>query len=316
MTLQELSAGMRPFLKGSVDTTLEVGLRYFVFAGVAWALAYGLFRRRWLHRKIIARFPLSADVRREIGHSLVTMVIFGLIGSATMTAAAAGWTRMYWNLSDGSQLWYVSSIVIAIFVQDAYFYWTHRMMHHRWLFRRFHRVHHLSRNPTPWAAYSFAPAEAVVEAGIFPLVALTVPIHPSAFGIVMLWQILFNVGGHVGFEYHPKWLMNSPLRLLLNTPTNHVMHHERMQGNYGLYFNLWDRLMGTNHPEYESRFREVTSRPPISDSRTPVGETGPLPAPASSAARFRANPAAIPAGIGGCTNRFWRSSLRKEPRTK
>lgn len=48
---------------------------------------------------------------------------------------------------------------------------------------------------------------------------------------------------------------------LNNTPTNHVMHHERMRGNYGLYFNIWDRLMGTNHPEYEARFREVTSRP-------------------------------------------------------
>ena len=61
-------------------------------------------------------------------------------------------------------------------------------------------------------------------------------------------------------SFHPRWLMNSPLRFVLNTPTNHVMHHEKMRGNYGLYFNVWDRLMGTNHPDYESRFREVTSR--------------------------------------------------------
>jgi lathosterol oxidase len=38
------------------------------------------------------------------------------------------------------------------------------------------------------------------------------------------------------------------------------MHHESMRGNYGLYFNIWDRLMGTNHKDYEQRFREVTSR--------------------------------------------------------
>lgn len=50
-----------------------------------------------------------------------------------------------------------------------------------------------------------------------------------------------------------------PLRYILNTPTNHVMHHEKMRGNYGLYFDIWDRLMGTNHREYENRFREVTS---------------------------------------------------------
>ena len=101
----------------------------------------------------------------------------------------------------------------------------------------------------------------MVEAGIFPVVALAMPIHPAAFGLVMLWQILFNVAGHTGFEFHPTWIMNTPLRYFLNTPTNHVMHHEKMRGNYGLYFNIWDRLMGTNHPDYESRFREVTSRP-------------------------------------------------------
>jgi sterol desaturase/sphingolipid hydroxylase (fatty acid hydroxylase superfamily) len=38
------------------------------------------------------------------------------------------------------------------------------------------------------------------------------------------------------------------------------MHHETLRGNYGLYFNVWDRLMGTNHANYESRFVEVTSR--------------------------------------------------------
>jgi sterol desaturase/sphingolipid hydroxylase (fatty acid hydroxylase superfamily) len=40
------------------------------------------------------------------------------------------------------------------------------------------------------------------------------------------------------------------------------MHHESMRGNYGLYFNVWDRLMGTNHDSYEARFREVTGRTP------------------------------------------------------
>ena len=48
----------------------------------------------------------------------------------------------------------------------------------------------------------------------------------------------------------------------MNTPTNHIMHHEHFRGNYGLYFNVWDRLMGTNHERYEERFREVTSRRP------------------------------------------------------
>ena len=74
------------------------------------------------------------------------------------------------------------------------------------------------------------------------------------------WQITFNIIGHTGFEIYPKWLMDSWLGKILNTPTNHAMHHEKLRGNYGLYFNIWDRLMKTNHADYEKRFREVTGR--------------------------------------------------------
>jgi len=261
MKILDLLVGQQhSFLERSLVTTSLVGMRYFVLAGLAWFLAYKLFRKQWFHRKIIARFPESHEVRREIYHSLLTLLIFGVVGAATMAASRAGYTQMYWKISDRGLPWFFGSIACAILIHDTYFYWTHRLIHDPMLFRVFHRVHHLSTNPSPWAAYCFSPAEAIVQAGIFPFVALLIPIHPVAFGLVMLWQILFNVAGHVGFEFHPKWLMDTPLRFVVNTPTNHIMHHEKMRGNYGLYFNFWDRLMGTNHPEYESRFREVTSR--------------------------------------------------------
>ncbi len=101
----------RSFLERSLFTTVEVGLRYFLFAGVAWALGYWLFRNQWFHRKIIARFPVSSEVRREIGYSLLTLVIFGLIGAATIAASRAGWTQMYWKVSDYGTSWFVGSIV-------------------------------------------------------------------------------------------------------------------------------------------------------------------------------------------------------------
>ena len=255
------------FIRRFLNTTSLLSLRYVFVAGIAWFLAYRLFQHRWFHRKIIPRLPQGSDLRRELLYSLLTLGIFGLIGTATITAARQGCTRMYWKSSDHGWGWFVASIGCAILLHDTYFYWTHRLMHHRWLFPAFHRVHHRSTNPSPWAAYAFAPAEAVVEAGIFPLTVCLLPIHPLAFGLFMLWQIVFNVVGHTGFEFHPRWLMDSPLRWIVNTPTHHVMHHEKMRGNYGLYFNFWDRWMGTHHPEYETRFREVTPRSAREDLR-------------------------------------------------
>ncbi len=248
------------FLEATTGTTVALGLRYAAFAGLVWLLGYVVFRRRWFHRKIVARFPASREVWREIGWSAVSLVIFGLMGAVTVQAARAGWTQLYWRIGQHGWGWFALSIAAAIVLHDAYFYWTHRLMHHRRLFRFFHRVHHLSHNPTPWAAYAFQPTEAVVQAAIFPLAVIVMPMHPLAFAIFMGWQITYNVLGHSGYEFHPRWLMRSPLRWVLNTPTNHAMHHETLRGNYGLYFNFWDRLMDTNHRDYEARFREVTSR--------------------------------------------------------
>jgi lathosterol oxidase len=244
-----------------LGSSIDTGARYFIFAGMGWLLGYVLFKRRWFHRKIIAKMPGSKEVLGEAAYSVLTICIFGVVGAATISLAKAGWTQVYWKLNTHSKAWFWCSIVLAIFLHDMYFYWTHRLMHHPKLFRWFHKVHHQSTNPSPWAAYSFAPLEAIMQASIFPLVVLVIPIHLYAFALFMVWQITFNVLGHTGYEFHPRSLMNSKWKHFLNTPTNHIMHHEKMRGNYGLYFNIWDRLMGTNHADYEDRFREVTSRP-------------------------------------------------------
>jgi sterol desaturase/sphingolipid hydroxylase (fatty acid hydroxylase superfamily) len=73
----------------------------------------------------------------------------------------------------------------------------------------------------------------------------------------MAWQIAFNVLGHCGYEVLPRWFLRSPAGAILNSVTHHAMHHETFRANYGLYFNVWDRLMGTNHVEYPQRLEQV-----------------------------------------------------------
>ena len=259
------------------DTTLNLGLRYGLAAGIVWLLGYVIFKRQWLRRKIIAKFPNSADLRREIIYSALSVIIFSLVAAGTYFAVKQGWTQAYLRLAKHSPAWFWTSIVLAIFLHDAWFYWTHRLMHHPRLFRLCHRTHHLSHNPTPWAAYSFSPLEAFTQALIFPITLMLIPMHPYAFGLVMIWQIAFNIAGHSGFEIYPSWLMRTPLKYILNTPTNHVMHHETLRGNYGLYFNIWDRLMRTNNANYEARFLEVTRRRPAQTAATEPTPPAPFP---------------------------------------
>jgi lathosterol oxidase len=232
---------------------------YAALAGTAWLLFYVLFKRLVVHRKIVPRFPTWRQLGWEIAYSLRSLAVFGLMGSFVVFAGYSGWTKFYGRIDQHGRGWFFVSIALVILLHDAYFYWTHRLMHHPRLFRRMHRVHHLSTSPSPWAAYSFSVLEAVVQAGIGPLAAFTIPMHPSAFLVFMTWQISFNVLGHCGFEIFPRWFLSTWMGKFLNTPTHHAMHHESFRANYGLYFNFWDRLLGTNHPQYEERFAAVSA---------------------------------------------------------
>ncbi len=69
-----------------------------------------------------------------------------------------------------------------------------------------------------------------------------------------------NVLGHLGFELYPSGSTKHWLGRWNNTSTHHNMHHKYTRCNYGLYFNWWDTLMGTNHARYEEQFEQVAGR--------------------------------------------------------
>jgi sterol desaturase/sphingolipid hydroxylase (fatty acid hydroxylase superfamily) len=209
-------------------------------------------------RRISPQMPTARQMLREILCSLRSIAIFGVVAGVIVLFAYNKATRIYIRIEDYGWVYFWFSILLMVVLHDTYFYWTHRLMHHRRLYKLFHHTHHLSTSPTPWAAYAFSPLEALVQAGIGPLILFTIPSHPLAFATFMLWQITFNVLGHCGYEIFPRWLLRTPLGYLLNSITHHALHHEKFRANYGLYFNVWDRLMGTNHRDYEQRFAAAT----------------------------------------------------------
>ncbi len=249
-------------------------LWYALLASAAWLFFFVAFRGAMARRKVSRLDPTRRQVAREVLHSLRSVAVFGLVTGAVVYAGLCGWTRLYRRVDEYGRAWLLLSVGVMVLMHDTYFYWAHRLMHHRRLFRLLHRTHHLSTSPTLWAAYAFSPLEALVQAGIGPLIVFTVPTHPAAFGAFMLWQVAVNVLGHCGHEIFPRWFLRSPAGLVLNSVTHHTLHHEKVGSNYGLYFNVWDRLMGTNHADYQRRFARATGGGNEALPRTEGGRAG------------------------------------------
>ncbi len=237
-----------------------VFLRYAIIAGVAYFIFYYLLKDKLPHKRIQEKYPKMTKVWAEVKHSSHSAIIFGFLGMIIFLMKEQGWTALYTDFSEYGLLYAAFSFIFILFFHDAYFYWMHYGMHKIKPLMKFHAIHHKSHNPTPWAAMAFHPIEALLEYAFIPFLVLLVPFHPLVLMMFAIFSFVFNVIGHLGFEVFPKGFVTNPLTAWINTATHHNMHHKNGNGNFGLYFNIWDRIMETNHDGYIEKFNEIATR--------------------------------------------------------
>jgi Delta7-sterol 5-desaturase len=192
--------------------------------------------------RLNAASPSDAQRRMELRGSLLAGAIFALQFLPIAFAIPAGWTQLYFDVDEHGWTYLLVSFLFALAVHDTYFYWTHRWMHRPGIFRAVHRYHHLSRSPTPWAAFSFHPWESVVQGGIHVLLPFLLPLHATVLGAFVIWATFYSAFIHCG---HDVFFSRRGRGRLLNTTNDHDAHHGGAHGNFGLYFSFWDRVMGT-----------------------------------------------------------------------
>jgi lathosterol oxidase len=196
---------------------------------------------------------------REIRNTIVALLLFCMTGAFTGYSIDHGWTKVYseftYSLSGMSYLFL--SFLIAALIHDIYFYLTHRLLHVDFVFKHIHAIHHKSHNTNAWSAFSFHPVEGLVQIGIVPLVAFFLPIQETVFFAFTGFLLFMSVYGHAGYELRAN--KQSALDIF-NTSLHHYQHHKYVKYNFGIYFNLWDRLFGTNHPNYSESLTSLRSR--------------------------------------------------------
>jgi len=233
--------------------TLEF-LAFFLFILIpGYILPAGYFYWQYHVRKnpehealrIQDRRPTRDQIKREWKLSLSTITIFAAMSTVLFELYKAGHTAIYTRFTD-FPLWYLPvSLALCALAHDTYFYWTHRFMHWQPVFKYFHVGHHKSISPTPWAIFAFQPLEAITQfLGIMALV-IFMPLHPLVLFGFLWYDTIVNTAGHTGYEVVPKAVSKRPIMQFFNTVTHHDHHHTNMKVNFGSFFNLWDRLMGT-----------------------------------------------------------------------
>jgi len=257
-------------------------LGFFVFILVAGYLLpagyyYWMYYIRNPHQEPIQhRRPTREGIVREVKMSIVSVAIFAAMAAATLELYKAGLTKIYWEYGRFPRPYFFVSIFLAMVFHDAYFYWSHRFMHWRPVFKYLHAGHHRSIAPTPWAIFAFQPGEAFLQFLGFTLLVMVVPLHPLALLIFLFFDTHMNTAGHTGFEVVPRFIANHPWYQGFNTVSHHDGHHTNLGKNFGSFFNVWDRWMGTfldarapaPHGEQAEHDRNLATAEKAADSRS------------------------------------------------
>ena len=226
-----------------------VGLVFFV----VWKLGARVFRGARI--QAVQRVN-GKQIGHEVKHTIATLFIGALNALVLISLYKGGYTKLTEEVTDWPVYKLAAMTVGLIVFNDAWFYGWHRLLHTPRLFRWVHAVHHKSVDVNPFSSYSFHVVEGfLLGAWVIPFVLL-VPMYLPLFGVVQVIGLANNVNSHLGYEFYPRWLVKVPILKYLSSSTYHNLHHTKFNGNYGLFFRVWDRVCGTELPDYERVFTE------------------------------------------------------------
>ena len=175
---------------------------------IAGRLHWRLYMRKvqGMKYKYTNKWQSTKDKKFLFGNQTWDNVFFSLVsGCGVWTAYEAlflwGWgNKLFPTLELAPNL--ALLIVVMLFMpyyQQAHFYFTHRLIHWRPLYKLSHYVHHRNLNFGPWSGLSMHPIEHLIffsDALLF----LLIPIHPIVVMYMLIGRGIGPAGGHAGYH--------------------------------------------------------------------------------------------------------------------
>ena len=160
-------------------------------------------------------------------------------------------------------LWFVLLFIAIPFWSSLHFYFVHRWLHWKPLYRLAHALHHKNIRTGPWSGLSMHPLEHLLFYSSV-LIHLVIDSHPIHILFHMHWLTLGTAVGHSGF--HDLLVKGRSVFPLADF--RHQLHHRYFDCNYGTDLVPCDRWFGTYHDgTAEATARMMRRKCPASVSR-------------------------------------------------
>ncbi|CAL8268224.1 unnamed protein product [Merluccius merluccius] len=189
---------------------------------------------------------LENQVRREIKYAVTSLPWISIPTVALFFAEVRGYSKLYDNVTDYSLGWpmvFLSMVSFLLFT-DMCIYWIHRFLHHKLIYKLFHKPHHVWKVASPFASHAFHPVDGFMQGLPYHIYPFLFPLHKVLYLALYVFVNIWTISIHDG-----DYRVPGPLVEVINGAAHHTDHHLFFDYNYGQYFTLWDRLGGSyRHP--------------------------------------------------------------------
>ena len=223
-------------------------LRLYTSRGQGAAYKYNA---KWLHEKN-PTFLWGNQLRDNVFWSVASGCTIWTAYEVLMMWAYATGTIPYVDWE--ARPVYCGALLLALLMwHEVHFYFWHRWIHWKPLYRSVHYIHHKNVNFGPWSGLTMHPAEHMIYFTSV-LIFWIVPSHPIHTLFALQVAALLAAVGHTGFD---QIVVKG--KVTLPSDYFHYLHHRYFECNYATTTVPFDRWFGTFHdgsPEAHARMQE------------------------------------------------------------
>lgn len=238
---------------------------YSVLAGIY--LVVGKFVSWFNRTRLQDRQIQNRECPQELVHRDIRQSLKSLLNISGMLALGLSLRSAGLAIAPVELTWLNTIIwaLISLLLFDTWFYWAHRIIHHPKLYKKIHRWHHKAVTPTVWSNNSDTLADNLFCQSYWLLAPILLPAPTLILCLHKIYDQVTGMLGHAGYEYAAGKMSARPSPLI--GTSFHDQHHSAFHYNFATHFSIWDRLMGTLHPDYDKLILDYpkSSKEPQSD---------------------------------------------------
>ena len=185
------------------------------------------YNNRWLSSNSKA-FLFRNQTRDNVFWSVVSGCgVWSLYEAVTLWMYANG--HLPYVDFRANPVYFVLLLAAVGLLREVHFYWVHRLIHWKPLYKAAHYLHHKNVNIGPWSGLAMHPIEHLLYfTGVF--LHWIIPSHPLHAMMHLVHAGLSPAAGHSGFD---EVELKAGKTVLPNHNLFHYLHHRYFECNYG-----------------------------------------------------------------------------------